>query len=414
MSLIKIFTFSRILFPFLISGLGILSFAQEAAEPPRDFVGVVQFAKGKVSRGENENLAFKSLLRFQDKIQLASDAQLKIITNERCVGVFYGPSVLHSPQNANDRLWKQDSGSSRWICPEGQEQLYAHSGSVFRIFSGELTLHRNKVLVRKAKVTTLSGELPVGVLLSQDQGVWQLEVSQDDLEVWEFNNHLPLPKESLPVGKRPQREYFSRFSVGPTFGFVDINHESSDLELKDARLNGARFQFERKSDLDHHWLFSLTWQDTENRKAKDAPGGDPQSYSWSDPNLFNRLEQWTFDIGHRFKAQRRFSPVARLGLGNLKHQINTSVPNSYGLNYEVEYLNLSLAAGVDTNLFLNSLPWLGLQISSEIFYQRTLFHLKTRNRMHWDNNGLGPSDKTLRGWIQQLGILVRVGPAFQF
>ncbi|MCB0512774.1 MAG: hypothetical protein KDC72_09505, partial [Bacteroidetes bacterium] len=360
-----------------------------------DFIGLVQFIKGQVewekrpNRDKNEKILFKSFLHLSDVISISPKSYIKIISFQRCVGVVYGPAKLIMPVEVDRPRWYVEGGSARWICPDDQTQKVFFDGYEFDITQGEVFYYRNKLLVKKAQVSTQNVELKINTLYELKNKLWQPQKNKS-IEVWNFEQKRPRPKESLVMNKpeklKPHHDK-SRWLFSHTESLEwSMSHSEKTLEMDTGPVDfeGESLMFHWELKNDKSLIGLLRYSETNNRNGNNFCNYDPVTDTEIcppdfDPNASNNLELLGADIGLRSRHKRNWSTYYLLGLHEVSYGIHSQFINeNVFLNRKEKYLGLSVSLGIDYLLeFGGWFDWLGLYFSLEGRAIRTISHTGT-------------------------------------
>ncbi len=376
-------------------------------------VAMVQFVQGEGHHSSPElgKLEYQTLIPIKQTLSVGSSGVMKLYTKEGCVGVLYPGSKMTVLGRYDNPIWKVQSGSFRWICPQGSRQKIYFADEIYYMEESEVLCHEERCLIRGAGVRRKSGTLTPGIYESDEGAPLDREPSTTSTyKQWELHQELAVPRESLEFAK-PEKIAESRWMLGPFFGAGRYQHQNSTYSLAPP-VHGMRLMSQFRAG-ERSWIFNLDFVEFENRENNESVCSSG-SCSGADlsPTASNRYEMFLAEMGLRFSHQRSWSFFGRAGLGLSKFRLNPRIANEGFFWGEYTYYVLSLVGGVDKMWLLTST--FGVVVSAEVRLSRTLALNSSREDEISSNWSDVPELQDRSGNVLSSELTVFVGPMLEF
>ncbi len=347
------------------------------------FAAIVQFVAGRVERklpeaqraspasGKRDNsepLDFRTAIYDGEKIRVAEEATLKLITKSGCIGVFYGPGEVESP--TEQQPWRIRTRATRWICPSGARLNLLIRGLPLEVSGGEFLFDNGRLLILAGQVIAPRAtrdtdvDFTVGTLYQYRSKRWQsLKPAPHPYEIWQFNQNQQAPQESAQLAK-PDRPIQTRITLSPIRGRGSLffDHHEIDQDVPD--LSGVRLQIHRRLGTGS-MTYGFSFVEKGEKESNDSE------------NIFEGNRTTThlaaLEAGYRLYHEKSLSPYLRLGLGYQTAEIRTQrfMPYEFSRT-EYEFYSLTAALGADLFILLSKASWLGLYTGAEVSLTQSL------------------------------------------
>ncbi len=375
----------------------------EAADTPsavaineEKFTAIVQYSKG------NTQYNFKDVILFDETIEVPKGSYLKVITQKRCVAVFYENTRVHTPANKTSP-WEVINGSARWICPEQKIERVVYKDSELQVQNGELLLLNDELAVVRDSVLFNNRMLKPKTIYRYMNAKWlPLRNQPDPYFIWRKNRSFDPPIESsLHSLEKPHDPFVTRvfLNVAP-IGMSGIYHHNWESQFSEHRMDthafriGTSFPYKNKS-----WFVFL-----EHSKAEED---DHKGYFTPIGARHLSFEQTTLAVGLRHSHIKSTSSYYYVGFTRqeLEYGMNTQFG---GLDAEILYpYNLSVGGGYQKIFWPKS--WISLMVGVDLKITQSLSQGKLRFFYQpWNSN------ENPRGAITQFSSFVYLGPVFNF
>lgn len=382
--------------------LGSFAHAQNSeslAIPEEKFAAIVQYANGK------QEYDFKDLISFEKTITIPKDSYLKVVTQKRCIAVFYENTKVQTPK---DRVspWEVISGAVRWICPEEKIERVAFKGSELQVQNGEFLLTGNQLAVLRNNVRSENKDLSTQTLYAVKNNKWlPLKNQPEAYDLWNKQEKYPAPTESSRLkAEKPQDPYVTRvFLNGVPLGIAGLyNHEwenhASDysMETHGVRL-GTNFPWKNKSV-----LVFLEFIDIESSDNMDGMGPPPLGYK------FVKSEGFTLGLGLRHSHTKSSSFYYYLGLTHQKMFVHLRPDATDYYDAKIIYpYNATAGGGYHTIFWAKN--WISLMIGADARITQSL----SQGKVDFFNQPWG-ENKDPKSMMTQYSAFVYFGPVFNF
>lgn len=360
----------------------------------------VQYVNGDVTNPNGEiganKISFKTLLLFGESIELSEKSYLKIVTNNKCVLVFYGPGLLQLPTNALDS-WDLTQMSTRAICKESKLQVKLGKNQT-ELNNGEIFFHENKFASINTDLVFTSKSTKKDLIYQLNKVTPNKSLQNSAGKAW--YNSLPLPEEQLSskIAKSPilvkSRWYFEVLNGGSS-----LNHNNSIFNQDDLESFGMRITRNFKWR-DHSALVEFMVLESE------ADQGGHYCCGPLPPDAkFNYLDAIQLGVGKRFNHERNWSFDSIAGLSFDTHQISQGLEGGSDIHVEVKYYSLYIKGGI-SRIFWSGKKF-ALNISANLQAKFSIF--KDSEKQY--NNLYTPIEYD--GGFSQIALFFTIGPVYQ-
>jgi hypothetical protein len=380
------------------------AYAQEKPEaaplalPEEKFAAIVQYANGK------QEYDFKDLISFNKIITIPQKAYLKVITQKRCVAVFYENTKVQTPADKVSP-WKILSGSARWICPEDKIEKVNFKDSELQVQNGEFLINNNQLTVLRNNIKYDNKNLDPQIVYSYKESKWEaLDDQPEPYEHWLKQDKFPAPLESARLKmEKPDDPYVTRLflNVAP-IGISGIdNHEHgssrSDYGMQSHSFRlGLNFPWKNKSA-----LVFLEYDETDGNNNK---GMGPPPLGFKD----FQLKSTTLGVGLRHSHVSKSSFYYYLGLTKSEVKFTLHPDPITFFNGELVYpYNVSAGAGYQKIFWAKN--WLSLMVGLDLKITQSLSQGRVDNFNH-------PPGITsdMRSMMTSYSGFLYLGPVFNF
>lgn len=356
------------------------------------FAALVQFTEGTVDRidlrNNHQTLKFQDAVYEDEHLSIETNAYVKLVTRERCIGVVYGPGDVFAAKA--EKPWRIQASTVRWMCPEGttsQLALELPSGTLNIETNGaEFFVTENRLLILRGspKVNTLTQPLkPMALYALDKKPIQSVQPAATPWDIYQFNNRQPAPKESLVLNKpdRPKTVANTRVMLGPIGGGGGLTHDQGDFNQDDLSSNGGRLTVQMRHGK-RSWIIALNiareLSADEEKKNNQQPNTPNNSYPAPGKSA-SRVKMPGLEFGLRFQHERWWSPYLRAGVAQFSNELSArSMSNQYSQTHH-EYIGVTGAGGLEAIYSPGWLPWLGIYGFGEFALGRTLVHTKSEN-----------------------------------
>ncbi|MES2768887.1 MAG: hypothetical protein V4596_07045 [Bdellovibrionota bacterium] len=364
------------------------------------FAAIVQYTNGKTE------LDFKDLITFDKTIEVPKNANIKVVTQKRCVAVFYENTKLQSP---TDKVspWKILSGNVRWICPEDRVERIVYKDTEIQVQNGEFLLLGNQLTAIRDNVRYDGKDLKLETIYVYKNGKWlSLKEQPDPYDLWKKHDKFPPPLESTRLKmEKPIDPYVTRvfLNVAPVgiAGFYHHELENTvsefDMDTHAFRL-GTNFPWRGKS------IFTfLEFNQGESKDNKNQSMGPP-------PIGFRsiRFEAFTLGLGLRHSHVSSSSYYYYLGLTRQRVEFHLRPESSSFYDGEIEYpYNITVGGGYQKIFWAKN--WISLVIGVDLKLIQSL----SQGKVEYFNQPFSET-KDPRSTITEYAGFLYLGPTFNF
>jgi hypothetical protein len=374
------------------------AYAQEVSE--EKFAAIVQYAEGK------QGFDFKDLIGFNKTIEIPKDSYLKVITQKRCIAVFYENTKVQSPVDKVS-AWKVLSGSARWICPEARVEKIIYKEAEVQIQNGEFLLTNGQLTPFKNSVRFENNDLIVGTVYINKNNTWvPMSDQPDPYDLWKKHKKFPVPTESAQRNmEKPDDPYVTRLilNVAP-IGVMGFYHHEQESQLSDTNMQGHFFRL----GVNFPWrnksvLTFLEYDETDGDNNKNNGMGPPPVGEKS-----IRLDGPMLGIGLRHSHVSSSSFYYYLGFSRLTMKFDSHPAPTSFYNGEILY-PYNVAAGGGYQKIFWAKNWISLMLGVDLKITQSLTQGKVENF-----NTPPGNTADLRSAMTSYSGFVYLGPVFNF
>lgn len=360
------------------------------------FSAIVQYSK-------NTKEEFKDLILFDQTIEVPKNAHLKLVTQKRCIAVFYENTKVQTPKDKVSP-WNLISGSARWICPEEKIERVIYKESELQVQNGEFLLTNNQLYILRNNVKFDGKNLDLETLYTH-KGKWLLLKNQPDpYDLWKKQEKYPAPIESERLrAEKPQDPYITRvfLTVAPT-GFAGFYHHELENRLSDFEMDthafrlGTNFPWKNKS-----LLVFLEYREGESKDRSEQWGPPPIGYK----SL--KFEDATLGLGLRHNHPNSSSFYYYVGLTRQEMSAHTRPSTNEFYDTRIVYpYNVSAGGGYQKIFWAKN--WISLVLGFDMKITQSLTQGKT------DFAKFNGSNWNAESAVTSYSGLVYLGPVFNF
>lgn len=361
------------------------------------FAAIVQYTKGQAPQ------EYKDLILFDKIIDVPRDAYIKVITQKRCIAVFYENTKVQSPINKVSP-WKVLSGTARWICPEDKIEKVSYKDATIEVQNGEFLITDDQVTAIRDNVKYDGKKLqPENVYAYRKNKLLPLKNQPEPYDLWKKQEKFPAPLESARLKmEKPQDPYITRvfFNVAP-FGISGLyNHEleshASDFKMESHFFRlGTNFPWKNKS------IFTfIEFSDGKSHDRNNSMGPPPLGFKSIE------YEATTLALGIRHS---HVSSSSFYYYGGLTYQkVSTHLHPDFSTYYDSKVIypyNLTAGGGYQKIFWARN--WISLVVGLDFRITQSL----TQGR-YGDSNSFS-SDVQLSAITEYAGFFY-LGPTFNF
>lgn len=372
------------------------SSAPTLALPEEKFAGIVQYTEGKLQYD------FKDLITFDKTITIPKKSYMKVITQKRCIAVFYENSKIQSPIDKVSP-WKILSGNARWICPESKVEKVMYKDSELQVQNGEFLLANNELLSIRDSVLFDNKNLELNKIYVYKNSKWTLLDDQPEpYDLWEKHKKFPAPQESAHLKKEvPQDPYVARvfLNVAP-IGISGFYHHGLENKVSDYELEthffrlGTNFPWKGRSVL---VFLEYDETDGDNNNNGSTPIGA------KDINV----ETATLGVGLRHSHVKSSSFYYFLGLSRINMRFHLHPDNLTYHDGEITFpWNATAGAGYQKIFWAKS--WMSLMVGWDFKITQSL------SKGNVDRYNGPPLPKDPEDFATSYSTFLYLGPVFNF
>lgn len=382
--------------------------SQPLSQPEEEFAGIVQHAQKIpkiIANQKTKTVDFKDVIHFSDEIKIPKGSRLKIITQKRCIAVFYAGANTLAPAS-KEMPWEVKQGPVRWICPEEKIEKIIFRGQELQIQNGELLLYGNSLVVLKSQIFYNGQMLKPNTVYDFHDGSWVIAQNQPEAyEFWTKTIRYALPVESVQNElPKPSKPITSRIFLTPLFGFggvqnYDQGHNYSAYGMKgDGARLGTNFLWKNKSVFLFFDFYKARTPNHGNYRNGPPPVGTKDIST----------DNFTIGIGLRNNHQKSGSSYFYGGLTRLRYDFIYSQEQFETFGGQIRY-PLALTGGFGYQKTIFNKSWLALTLGGEFRITQTLSRGEIVNNFQPFNQDHNP-----RAYLTNYAVIIYLGPIIQF